>query len=307
MSLFVAPFTSCCERVSSHIVDAYHYTQEHVRRSAHVVYEVSLKVITVLSQLLKDTDPLSSIVRLNLHIVHLIDRFGLHVASLSRLTDSLSRVGAFLSAKSAFHGIDDLLSGLHSSPAPSTRSFDLWKLVSKISYLVGDVVGCCKWLKDMGLMRGAWLDSFVSFSLSFSSSFSKSRTVSLVVNEGFIQLVSVIVGSFASMKSTLQTNAFRDSSAVDRKVYSLDSVSGICRMIASTIRNVALSVFSYVKNAPVQFFFFVGDGARIASCVLSQIPSAPCEIGGLIAGCISEVSCLTGEIVSRLIAREVSV
>lgn len=126
-------------------------------RAARVIDDVARKIIRVMSDLVKNTDAVSNVLKLL--------EAGMKICTVAfpEVTSKFTALSAFVknftgfnSAKSIVQRVDSFVSGAEEKKDVPAGEFNYINVASRVCFSVGDSINAAKWLSEMRLIDGSW-------------------------------------------------------------------------------------------------------------------------------------------------------
>ena len=155
----------CYDHIQNDCNRAWQQAQNFGNATIHSVHFVAMKALKVITKLLKDSDSLNTIMRFATGSIDLLGKVHVPVEPLVPLANSFKGIYSFFSAKSIFGKLESLATGQAAAQDVPPGQYNFFKVISKISLAISDVIVGAKWLTEVKLIPDAW--SKVTFSLPF--------------------------------------------------------------------------------------------------------------------------------------------
>lgn len=249
-------FATFGREVSRNISNACENAQRCVSASVQTVHDVALSVIHVISKIFKDSDALSSVVRLASNGIDIMGRMGVRSLCFEPLSNSFNSILTFLSAKSILHKLDSLASGEDAKKDVPRGEVNFLRVISKLSMGVADVINGAKWLTKVGILDDRWSKCSATIPLPFFGR-------SLNVNVSHAQAAFGIAGSATNFASTVR-----------KMVREGDLSLKTWLSLASDISRIASTVLFQIPVAPCVFWGIVAGSAGTVASLTSFIYDA---------------------------------
>jgi len=152
----VATIHDCSRNIETCAREVWTHAQALGRQFVYVAHMVSMKALDAICKFFKEADSVNNIMRLVSSGVDFLKKIKWNTFHFESFANTFKPVIPFFSAKGVFQKIQSLASGEAASQDVFPGECNWWKVASKITSGLSDIITGAKWLTEMKLLPDGW-------------------------------------------------------------------------------------------------------------------------------------------------------